>query len=155
MDIHTGTFDNSVGKICEMHRNQVCDDKDNVCSYGLHFCSIGYLPHYASSDGTCRTMIVKINPRDVVSIPRDHNNSKGRCCRYEVVGEYTEDWRNKDVGSGFKSNLCGNDGGDYQWPDDEDDEEEGYQEDNDSSDEENDEYTEEHFSLYDSFFKRY
>ena len=32
-------------------------------------------------------MILKINPRDVVSIPTDYNDSKGRCCRYEVIGE--------------------------------------------------------------------
>jgi hypothetical protein len=32
-------------------------------------------------------MIVKVNPRDVVSIPSDYNDSKGRTCRYEVVGE--------------------------------------------------------------------
>ena len=32
-------------------------------------------------------MIVKINPRDVVSIPTDYNNAKGRACRYEVIGE--------------------------------------------------------------------
>jgi hypothetical protein len=33
-------------------------------------------------------MIVKINPADVVAIPTDYNNQKGRCCRYEVVDEY-------------------------------------------------------------------
>ena len=32
-------------------------------------------------------MLIKVNPRDVVSIPVDYNNSKGRCCKYEVVGE--------------------------------------------------------------------
>jgi hypothetical protein len=32
-------------------------------------------------------VIVKINPRDVVSIPTDYNNAKGRACRYEVIGE--------------------------------------------------------------------
>ena len=32
-------------------------------------------------------MILKINPADVVSIPSDYNNSKGRACRYEVIGE--------------------------------------------------------------------
>ena len=32
-------------------------------------------------------VILKINPRDVVSIPTDYNNTKGRTCRYEVVGE--------------------------------------------------------------------
>ena len=32
-------------------------------------------------------MLLKINPADVVSIPIDYNNSKGRCCRYEVIKE--------------------------------------------------------------------
>jgi hypothetical protein len=32
-------------------------------------------------------VIVKINPRDVVSIPSDYNDAKGRACRYEVIGE--------------------------------------------------------------------
>ena len=38
-------------------------------------------------------MILKINPANVVAIPADYNNTKGRCCEYEVAGEYTEDWR--------------------------------------------------------------
>jgi hypothetical protein len=40
-----------------------------------------------SSFGGDRTVIVKINPADVVSIPSDYNDAKGRACRYEVVGE--------------------------------------------------------------------
>jgi len=32
-------------------------------------------------------VIVKINPADVVAIPSDYKNTKGRCCRYEVVAE--------------------------------------------------------------------
>lgn len=84
-DIHSGTMDNSVGKIVEMERNQVNDDKNQTCSAGLHFCSESYLPHFGGSDS--RTVIVKINPRDVVSIPSDYNNAKGRACRYEVIGE--------------------------------------------------------------------
>lgn len=86
MDIASGTFDNSVGEVCEMPRNQVDDNRDNTCSAGLHFCSRSYLPHYGAYDG-CRTVIVKINPADVVSIPSDYNNAKGRTCRYEVIGE--------------------------------------------------------------------
>jgi len=85
-DIHSGKFRNQVGDVPEMPRNMVDEDKDRTCSKGLHFCSIAYLPHFADSDGG-HTMIVKINPRDVVSIPTDYNNSKGRACRYEVVGE--------------------------------------------------------------------
>lgn len=86
-DCHTGTMDNSVGKVVSMPRNEVDDDKDRTCSAGLHFCSEEYLSHF----GGARTMILKINPKDVVSIPADYNDSKGRACRYEVIGELTVD----------------------------------------------------------------
>jgi hypothetical protein len=83
LDVHSGKFDNSVGKVVEMERNKVDDDKNNTCSTGLHFCGMSYL----NSFGGERTVIVKINPRDVVSIPTDYNEAKGRACRYEVIGE--------------------------------------------------------------------
>jgi hypothetical protein len=82
-DCHTGTMDNSVGQVVEMERNEVDDNKDRTCSAGLHFCSHSYLGHF----GGDRVVIVKINPRDVVSIPSDYNDAKGRACRYEVIGE--------------------------------------------------------------------
>ena len=86
-DVHSGTMDNSVGKIVEMERNQVDDNKDRTCSAGLHFCSLGYLGHFGGE----KIMIVKINPADVVSIPSDYNDTKGRACRYEVIGELNKE----------------------------------------------------------------
>lgn len=83
-DHYTGKFDNSVGKTPKMKRNKVDDRRDVTCSDGLHFCSQGYLHSYHSGG---RVMLIKINPRDVVSIPSDYKNAKGRCCQYEVVGE--------------------------------------------------------------------
>ena len=82
-DCYSGTMDNSVGNIVGMDRNKVDDNKDNTCSTGLHFCGQSYLAHFSGA----RTVIVKINPRDVVSIPSDYNGAKGRACRYEVIGE--------------------------------------------------------------------
>ena len=90
LDIYSGTMDNSVGKVVEMERNEVDDNKDRTCSSGLHFCSKDYLPHFGCSNGD-RIVIVKINPRDVVSIPADYNDTKGRCARYEVIGEIDKD----------------------------------------------------------------
>jgi hypothetical protein len=118
-DIHSGTFDNSVGSVCKMRRNQVDEDKDRTCSYGLHFCSIKYLPNFRDSNGG-KTMILKINPADVVAIPSDYNNTKGRTCRYEVIGEYTDDWRSKldRDENGFDSDLYSSDGGEYEDEDD-------------------------------------
>jgi len=83
LDCHSGTMDNSVGNVLEMDRNAVDDDKNRTCSAGLHFCSFDYLKSFHGE----RIVIVKINPKDVVAIPADYNNSKGRTCRYEVVGE--------------------------------------------------------------------
>lgn len=82
-DVHSGTMDNSPGQVVEMERNQVDDNSNNTCSTGLHFCSKEYLQHF----GGDRVVIVKVSPADVVSIPVDYNQSKARCCRYEVVGE--------------------------------------------------------------------
>lgn len=88
-DIHSGTFDNSIGEIVEMERNLVDDNPDSHCSTGLHFCSESYLGSFGS--GSQPVMILKINPADVVSIPTDYNGAKGRCMRYEVVAEVEGD----------------------------------------------------------------
>lgn len=90
-DSYTGMFDNSVGSVVEMPRRDVEDNPDVTCSSGLHFCSIDYLTHFRGDN----IVILKINPADVVSVPVDYNNSKGRCCKYTVVGvhkhgEYTD-----------------------------------------------------------------
>lgn len=90
-DVHSATMDNSKGKTLSMPRNLVDEDKNRTCSAGLHFCSYGYL----SSFGGDRIMVLKINPKDVVAIPADYNNSKGRTCRYEVVDELPLDEYNK------------------------------------------------------------
>ena len=88
-DIHSNTLTYSVGRVVEMSRLDVDDDRNRTCSAGLHFCSRSYLPNFSSNAGTDRIMLVKINPADVVSIPADYNDSKGRSWRMEVVGETT------------------------------------------------------------------
>lgn len=57
-------------------------DREHHCSNGLHFCSKGYLQHYPGQT----TIIVKVNPKDVVSIPTDYQFMKGRCRKYMTVG---------------------------------------------------------------------
>jgi hypothetical protein len=89
LDIHSGTFDNSIGQVIEMDRNLVDDNPDSHCSTGLHFCSESYLQSFGSSSDP--VMILKINPADVVSIPTDYNGAKGRCMKYEVIAEVEGD----------------------------------------------------------------
>jgi len=85
-DIHSNTFDNSVGAIVQMPREDVDDDRTRTCSNGLHFAAYDYLKYYGKNDKNNTIVIVKINPKDVVSIPEDYNNQKGRCCKYTVLG---------------------------------------------------------------------
>jgi hypothetical protein len=73
--------------VVSMERNLVDDDQNRTCSTGLHFCSQDYLKSFGGE----RIVILKINPRDVVSIPNDYNDSKGRACRYEIVDEIDKD----------------------------------------------------------------
>ncbi|ARB05781.1 hypothetical protein fHeYen901_8 [Yersinia phage fHe-Yen9-01] len=84
-DCRTGTFDNSPGQVVKMPRMLVTDDDQITCSSGLHVCSESYIKIYRG--GSDKIVIVKVHPRDVVSIPVDYNNAKMRTCQYEVLSE--------------------------------------------------------------------
>lgn len=99
----TGHIPNNVGSIVEMARGEVNANPNEGCSYGLHAGTW----EYASSFGPV-IVKVKINPRDVVSVPRDCGFQKLRTCRYEVleiiqnpewsalVGDDGNDWNDND-----------------------------------------------------------
>jgi hypothetical protein len=98
-DIHSGTFDNSVGATVEMPRNQVNEDSMQTCSHGLHVANWNYAhTQFASSNPATDVMLeVEVSPSDVVSIPVDYNQSKMRVCKYKVLGvvdsEHSSDLR--------------------------------------------------------------
>lgn len=85
-DIHSNSMSNKPGTRVWMLRHQVNDNKDQTCSAGLHVCSKGYLPHFGGAAGN-RIVLCKVNPRDVVSVPSDYNNTKLRCSEYLVLKE--------------------------------------------------------------------
>lgn len=97
MDKHTKSIDNSVGQTVRMVRGKVDEDKDRTCSSGLHFAAHKYASGFGG--GSDRMVVLKINPRDVVAIPSDYNNEKGRCCEYFVLEEVSRD-DTKLVGAG-------------------------------------------------------
>lgn len=87
-DKHSGTMDNSVGKVVEMPRGNVDPDHNNTCSSGLHFCSFQYVKSFYTNGD--RLLIVKVSPEDVVAFPPDYNNTKARACKYEILWDVTE-----------------------------------------------------------------
>jgi hypothetical protein len=100
MDHHSGKFFNGVGEVLEMPRNAVCDDADVGCSYGFHAGSHEYASTFGGGDS--RLVIVKINPSDVVSVPKDCNCQKLRTSRYEVVKDFEQVYR-KPLNTEFTS----------------------------------------------------
>jgi len=90
-DHHSGTFYNGVGEVLDMPRNAVCDDADVGCSFGFHAGSYEYAKNFGC--GNSRLVIVKINPADVVSVPKDCDCQKLRTSRYEVVKDFERVYR--------------------------------------------------------------
>ena len=94
MDIHTGTIRNQVGDVPYMLRNLVDDDFGKDCSSGLHVGALDYVTQYGHFVkgqipvvGGNRLLIVKVNPADVVSVPKYENFPKMRVCKYQVIDE--------------------------------------------------------------------
>jgi hypothetical protein len=84
-DPRTGTFDNSVGKMVRMPRSECNPNPEDTCSTGLHAAALDYvLAHYHSG----KVVLVKINPKNLVSVPTDYDKQKLRCCEFEVISEY-------------------------------------------------------------------
>jgi hypothetical protein len=140
-DKYRGVFDNSVGKICKMQRAKVDDDRARGCSDGLHAGALNYVAGYGSLESGDRIVIVKINPKDVVSVPSDCNCEKLRTCQYEVVGEYQGELLKPLYSASFTEDEYGEDEEDYDndydwgWNDDEEDVDASYYEDDEDDDE--------------------
>jgi hypothetical protein len=82
-DNYTHTIDNSIGSKPSMPRNTVDDNPGKFCSNGFHVASFSY---YGGDPGKGHFLMVKVNPKDVVSVP-NRDCGKLRCCAYEVIRE--------------------------------------------------------------------
>jgi hypothetical protein len=96
-DIYSGKFDNSVGKVVSMPRNRVDDNYGVDCSRGLHVGALDYVVGYGHfvkgnvpDKGGNRLLIVKVNPKNVVSVPQYDGHTKMRVCEYTVVSEIVD-----------------------------------------------------------------
>lgn len=83
VDTQTRSIDNSIGKVVSMDRKKVDADPSVSCSTGLHVAAWEYAQGYGGD-----TLVeVKVNPKDVVSVPNDYNFQKMRVCRYVVMAK--------------------------------------------------------------------
>lgn len=112
-----GSISYAIGNEVSMDRADVDDDFDAPCSQGLHAGSLTYI--YCYGGGSDRIIIVKIDPADVVCIPKDSDCRKLRCCRLTVIGDYDGELK-QTVYSADKSVEDMYDE-DYEYDEDEDD----------------------------------
>lgn len=87
-DKWTKKISNHIGAVIEMPRNQVLDDPQAACGKGLHAGALEYANGWAGEDGIL--VLVKVNPRDAVSVPSDCSFQKLRTCRYEVIADHDD-----------------------------------------------------------------
>lgn len=77
-----GQVPQKIGSVVEMPRSKVQHDPAVGCSSGLHAATWDYAKSFAHG----RVLTVKVDPRDVVSVPTECDWAKVRVCRYTVTG---------------------------------------------------------------------
>lgn len=92
-DYHTKTFNNKPGMTNSMPRENVDDDCNAACSKGFHVGTHKYAEGFGDLDGG-HVLLVKVNPKDCVSVPLDANCEKLRVCSYTVIGDFNNDMQN-------------------------------------------------------------
>lgn len=90
MDKYTGKISNAVGRRVTMTRPDVDDNRNNHCSAGLHCGALDYVRQYGNGS-TDKIVIVKVHPKDAVSVPTDHSYMKLRVCEYLVIEDFTDE----------------------------------------------------------------
>lgn len=80
-----GKIPNKPGSVIEMPRSEVTYDPKVGCSTGLH---VGTWKYASGFQGPKKIMVL-VNPRDIVSVPKESADEKMRVCRYEVIKTVT------------------------------------------------------------------
>lgn len=123
-----GHVPNPDGAVVEMPRSMVEHDPSRGCASGLHVGTYDYARGWAHDT----LLTVKVNPRDVVSVPFECDASKVRVCRFEVLSHELIERSDDNLREYYDRPLSyGYDPADYDdWDEDEDEyDEDGYDED--------------------------
>ena len=79
-----GKIYNGIREVIEVARNGVSDNRDVSCHEGsLHIGSLDYALGWGN-----RVVVVKVNPKDVVSVPHDCSAQKCRVSKFEVIADF-------------------------------------------------------------------
>lgn len=105
-DAHSGTFTIKIGEVVSMPREKCDSRQDQTCSRGLHvagrqWLSQGYFGQIS--------LMVLVNPADVVAVPPEDNYGKMRVCAYYPVQLIERDQSgqiiNTEINDGFEDDF--------------------------------------------------
>jgi hypothetical protein len=121
-DLYTHSIDNNPGTIVAVPRNEVNEDCNVTCSYGLHVANWDYAKfHYGGANDLM--LEVEVNPKDVVAVPIDYNNAKMRVCEYKVIGVVDIENSSHTL---YQSSVVKEEDDDEEYVDDDEEEDELY-----------------------------
>lgn len=80
-DNYTRSFNIQIGKVVTLDRSKCDAVQENTCSQGLHVASKSWLDSNGSGFGST-SLVVLVNPADVVAVPPRDSYGKMRVCAY-------------------------------------------------------------------------
>jgi|VirMetMinimDraft_7_1064189.scaffolds.fasta_scaffold00418_23 hypothetical protein len=106
-DSYTKTMQITIGKAVSIPRTECDARQDYTCSHGLHVAGKEWLVN-SGSFGTTSIMVL-VNPADVVAVPPSDNYGKMRTCRYfpiKVIEDKSKlDEYSETFGDGFEDDF--------------------------------------------------
>lgn len=107
-DAHSGSFTIKIGEVVSMPREECDPIQENTCSRGLHVAGKQWLEANGNYFGNISLMVL-VNPADVVAVPPCDGYGKMRCCAYYPISiiQRDEDRNIIDEGidDGFEDNF--------------------------------------------------
>lgn len=107
-DAHSGSFTIKIGEVVSMPREECDSVQENTCSRGLHVAGKQWLEANGNYFGNISLMVL-VNPADVVAVPPSDGYGKMRCCAYYPISiiQRDEDRNIIDEGidDGFEDNF--------------------------------------------------
>lgn len=105
-DSHSGTFTIKIGEVVSMPREECDSIQENTCSKGLHVAGKDWLSqgYYGQI-----SLMVLVNPADVVAVPPSDSYGKMRVCAYYPVQLIERDKEgniiNQEINDGFEDDF--------------------------------------------------
>jgi hypothetical protein len=100
-DQHSGTTTIKLGQPVRLNRKE-CDESQISCSRGLHAGGLHWLGQGYFGDVT---LMVLINPSQIVSVPKEDDYGKLRCCEYYPVSIVSRDGKGNIIIPDFEDSF--------------------------------------------------